>query len=161
MLDTNGAYLCWSITTFYQTYELLCKTIKRKIQFPLVGEFDASLFLQECFPKSVSAKRVRSARCGRLSGNFGGTWGLILTAAVRSFLGCEIIATGNSWGCTPVAGVCLVLAVQREAKLTGERLCVFVALNISCGSRGDGWGAEFQAWAGLFVQVWWRGTFTD
>ena len=81
---------------FYQTYELLCKTIKRKIQFPLVGEFDASLFLQECFPKSVSAKRVRSARCGRLSGNFGGTWGLILTAAVRSFLGCEIIATGNS-----------------------------------------------------------------
>ena len=146
---------------FYQTYELLCKTIKRKIQFPLVGEFDASLFLQECFPKSVSTKRVRSARCGRLSGNFGGTWGLILTAAVRSFLGCEIIASGNSWGCTPVAGVCLVLAVQREAKLTGERLCVFVALTFSCGSRGDGWGAEFQAWAGLFVQVWWRGTFTD
>ena len=94
-----------------------------------------------------------------------GAWSLILTGAVRSGLGCEIVATGNSWGCKPVAGVYLVIALQREAKLTAERLPVFVVLNVSCGSAenyhaGTGGRRSFRREQVCLYRYGGMGTFT-
>ena len=130
--------------------------------------------LRSAFPNVLmqSGSEVLAARD---SGNFDGglvscsgrvgAWSSISTGAVTSGLGCEIVATGNSWGCRPVAGVYLVIALQRKAKLTGERLRVFVVLNVSCGSAenyhaGTGGGRSFRREQVCLYRYGGMGTFT-
>ena len=50
-----------------------------------------------------------------------------------------------------------MVALQREAKLTGERLRVFVVLNFSCSSTENYDAGTGRGRADLFVQVRWNG----